>query len=181
MATAKYHLPSFLRHDALASGYVPLRERGTESRRCVGCGRRNGKSGEKPDSDKQLTGLRPDRDGRKWLYTSLKNEQLGGHFLRRGLKGSYQEQLALASALAVPANNPAPGLLGTPRWFCALRARSSNRPRRLQHRPIPASRNLGYWQGERKVILCFPTRPSGIEYTAHRTLSAFCLGTLGPC
>jgi hypothetical protein len=27
-----------------------------------------------PASDKQLTGLRPDRDGRKWIRTFLKNE-----------------------------------------------------------------------------------------------------------
>jgi hypothetical protein len=31
-------------------------------------------SGEKPHSDKQLTGLRPDRGGRNWLRVSLKNE-----------------------------------------------------------------------------------------------------------
>jgi hypothetical protein len=31
-------------------------------------------SGKKPHSDKQLTGLRPDRDGRKWRCASLKNE-----------------------------------------------------------------------------------------------------------
>jgi len=30
--------------------------------------------GKKPHSDKHLTGLRPDRGGRKWLRVSLKNE-----------------------------------------------------------------------------------------------------------
>src|SRR5467141_2538425 len=36
-----------------------------------------------PDSDKQLTGLCPDGDRRKWVCASLKNEYLSGYFLRR--------------------------------------------------------------------------------------------------
>jgi hypothetical protein len=48
--------------------------------------------GKKPHSDKQLTGLRLDRGGRKLLCVSLKNEQLSGHFLRRGLIATWRDR-----------------------------------------------------------------------------------------
>jgi hypothetical protein len=33
-----------------------------------------GSAGKKPHSEKRLTGLRPDRDGRKWFCDALKIE-----------------------------------------------------------------------------------------------------------
>jgi len=43
-------------------------------------------------SNKQLTGLRLDRDGGKWPHATLKNEQLSGHFLRRGLIKMWERE-----------------------------------------------------------------------------------------
>jgi hypothetical protein len=52
--------------------------------------------GDKPLSEKQLTGWNPDEDGRKWLCALLKNEALSGRCLRREFRGTRRSDKTLA-------------------------------------------------------------------------------------